>query len=85
LNGRTLHELMDVQYRATAMALKERGRPCRTIEIESVNERAVGALIMHFIFETILSGHLLDVDPFDQPAVEIGKRFAQKFLRELEA
>jgi len=85
LNGRNLNELMNVQYRATAMALKERGRPCRTIEIESVSERAVGALIMHFIFETILSGHLLNVDPFDQPAVEIGKRFAQKFLRELEA
>ncbi|MGA0314144.1 MAG: glucose-6-phosphate isomerase [Alphaproteobacteria bacterium] len=85
LNGRTLNELMDVQYRATAAALKEWGRPCRTIEIESVSERAVGALIMHFTFETILSGHLLNVDPFDQPAVEIGKRFAQKFLRELEA
>ena len=76
---------MDVQYRATAIALKERGRPCRTIEIESVNERAVGGLIMHFIFETILSGHLLNVDPLDQPAVEIAKRFAQKFLREFEA
>ena len=85
LNGRTLNELMDVQYRATAMALKERGRPCRTIDIGSVSEREVGALIMHFIFETILSGHLLNVDPFDQPAVEIGKRFTQKFLRELEA
>ena len=76
---------MDVQYRATAMALKERGRPCRTIEIESVNEKTVGALIMHFIFETILSGHLLNIDPFDQPAVQIGKCFAKNFLRELEA
>lgn len=85
LDGRTLNELMDVQYRATAIALKERGRPCRTIEIKSVNERAVGGLIMHFIFETILSGHLLNVDPLDQPAVEIAKRFAQKFLRELKA
>ena len=85
LNGRTLNELMDVQYRATAMALKERGRPCRTIEIESVNEKTVGALIMHFIFETILSGHLLNIDPFDQPAVQIGKCFAKNFLRELEA
>ncbi|MEC9022567.1 MAG: glucose-6-phosphate isomerase [Pseudomonadota bacterium] len=85
LEGRTLNELMDVQYRATAIALKERGRPCRTIEIGSVNERAVGGLIMHFIFETILSGHLLNVDPLDQPAVEIAKRIAKNFLRELEA
>lgn len=83
LNGLTLNELMDVQYRSMATALKERGRPCRTFEVELLDEKAVGSLIMHFIFETILSGYLLNINPFDQPAVEIGKHLAQKFLREL--
>ena len=28
--------------------------------------------MMHFMLETILAAHLLGVDPFDQPAVELG-------------
>ncbi len=29
--------------------------------------------MMHFMLETILAGWLFGVDPFDQPAVELGK------------
>ena len=38
-----------------------------------VAERCVGALMMHFVLETILAARLLGVDPFDQPAVELAK------------
>ena len=31
---------------------------------------AVGALMMHFMLETIVMGRLMGVDPFDQPGVE---------------
>jgi glucose-6-phosphate isomerase len=33
----------------------------------------VGALMMHFVLETILATRLMGVDPFDQPAVELAK------------
>ncbi len=36
--------------------------------------------MMHFFVETILAGHLLGVDPFDQPAVEEGKVLAKRYL-----
>jgi glucose-6-phosphate isomerase len=52
----------------------------RTIDIETLDERALGALMMHFMLETILAGHLLDVDPFDQPAVESGKIITRRYL-----
>ena len=34
--------------------------------------------------ETIIAAHLLGVDPFDQPAVEEGKRLTRHFLSEMD-
>jgi glucose-6-phosphate isomerase len=57
----------------------------RTIDLEVLDERALGALMMHFMLETILSAHLLGVDPFDQPAVESGKVLTRRYLAGAEA
>jgi glucose-6-phosphate isomerase len=40
--------------------------------------------MMHFMLEVILSGHLLGVDPFDQPAVEAGKVLTRQNLENRE-
>jgi len=56
------------------------GRPVRTIDIDTLDEAALGALMMHFMLETILAAHLLGVDPFDQPAVESGKILTRRYL-----
>jgi glucose-6-phosphate isomerase len=42
----------------------------------------MGALMMHFMLETMLAAHLFEVDAFDQPAVEQGKVLARQYLRE---
>jgi glucose-6-phosphate isomerase len=47
-------------------------RPVRTIDLPRLDERALGALMMHFMIETILAADLLSVDPFDQLAAEVG-------------
>ncbi len=52
----------------------------RTFDIPELNERALGALMMHFFIETILAADLLGVDPFDQPAVELAKRLTRQHL-----
>src|SRR6187431_2645117 len=70
LAGRAAGDLVAAQQRAIPEALANAGRPVRTIDLETLDERALGALMMHFMLETILSAHLLGVDPFDQPAVE---------------
>ena len=49
-------------------------------DLEVLDERALGALMMHFMIETILSAYLLGVDPFDQPAVESGKILTRRYL-----
>jgi glucose-6-phosphate isomerase len=80
LSGHTAGDLVAAQQKAIPEALLAAGRPVRTIDLERLDERALGALMMHFMLETILAGHLLGVDPFDQPAVESGKIITRRYL-----
>ncbi len=80
LAGHAAGDLVAAQQRAIPEALIAAGRPVRTIELDRLDERALGALMMHFMLETILAAHLLGVDPFDQPAVESGKILTRRYL-----
>jgi glucose-6-phosphate isomerase len=80
LAGRAAGDLVEAQQRAIPEALVAAGRPVRIIDLETLDERALGALMMHFMLETILAAHLLEVDPFDQPAVESGKILTRRYL-----
>jgi glucose-6-phosphate isomerase len=75
-------DLFDACQRATAETLAARGRPVRVLRLQAVDERTLGALMMHFMLETILAAHLLGVDPFDQPAVEESKVLARRYMAE---
>ena len=80
LGGRSAGDLVAAQQRAIPQALIDAGRPVRTIDIERLDEGTLGGLMMHFMLEVILCGHLLEVDPFDQPAVEAGKVLTRQNL-----
>jgi glucose-6-phosphate isomerase len=80
LSARSIGDLVQAQQIAVVDALAEARRPTRTIDIERLDERSLGALMMHFMIETILAASLLDVDPFDQPAVELSKRLTRQYL-----
>jgi glucose-6-phosphate isomerase len=80
LAGRTVGDLTDCQARATAETFARNGRPVRTLAIERLDERTLGGLLMHFMLETIIMGLMLDIDPFDQPAVEQSKILTREYL-----
>ncbi len=82
LEGRTIGDLVAAEGRATAETLIRRGRPLREFHIRRLDEATLGALMMHFMLETVIAAHLLDVDPFDQPAVEEGKILTRQYLSE---
>lgn len=82
LGGRSMGELIAAQARATATMLTNAGRPVRRLRVPAADARTVGALMMHFMLETVVAAHLLGVDPFGQPAVERGKGMVR---RDLEA
>ncbi|MGB8364770.1 MAG: glucose-6-phosphate isomerase [Rhizomicrobium sp.] len=80
LAGKHIGDLVAAEARATAETLARRGRPVRGIHVPTLDERAFGALFMHFMLETIVMGRLMGIDPFDQPAVEEGKVLARRYL-----
>ncbi|HEX5999601.1 MAG TPA: glucose-6-phosphate isomerase [Hyphomicrobiaceae bacterium] len=73
LAGRFAGDLVAAQSHAVPQALAQAGRPVRTFDLAGLDEASLGALMMHMMLETILAAHLMDVDPFDQPAVELAK------------
>lgn len=80
LAGRTMGDLMEAEQSATAGTLVNNHRPTRIFRLAALDERVMGGLMMHFMLETIIAAHLLDVDPFDQPAVEEGKVLTRQRL-----
>jgi glucose-6-phosphate isomerase len=82
LAGRKMGDLVDAECRATAQTLFKNSRPVRVMHLAKVDEFHMGALMMHFMLETIIMGRLMGVDPFDQPGVEEGKVLARQYLAE---
>lgn len=78
--GRTVGDVVSAQAHAVPEALAQAGRPVRTFDLAKLDEYSVGALLMHFMIETILAGRLLNLDPFDQPAVELAKILTKERL-----
>lgn len=73
INDKTLADILCAEQQATIETLQKRKCPVRHIEIETLNEEVIGALMMQTMLEVILIGKLMKINPFDQPAVELGK------------
>lgn len=73
LAGKNLSELLNNEKKATEYALLESHRPCLTVLFDKVNAYAVGQFIYLYEVTTSLAGALFGIDPYNQPAVELGK------------
>jgi glucose-6-phosphate isomerase len=85
LGGHKLGELIDIERRATAGALASHGRPNMTITLDRVDAWHVGGLIMLLEMATIYAGALYNINPLDQPGVELGKQFTYAMLGRADA
>jgi glucose-6-phosphate isomerase len=74
LKGHTMNELINAERKATEFALKKAGRSNFTIYMPAVNEWTIGALLMYFMYDTAFAGALLNLDTYNQPGVEEGKK-----------
>jgi len=75
LGGHSLGELMNAEEESTELCLAKAGRPNMTLEAPAVNAFYMGQLFYFFELATAFTGFLYGINPFDQPAVEEGKRF----------
>ena len=74
LAGKNLSELLNNEKRATEYALLQSKRPCLTVVFDEVNPYTVGQFIYLYEVTTSFAGALFGINPYDQPAVELGKQ-----------
>jgi glucose-6-phosphate isomerase len=80
LRGRPFGDLLEAEALGTRMALAQRQVPLAEFSLAAADETAAGALMGLLELATLFTGWLLDIDPLDQPAVELGKRLANARL-----
>ena len=79
-DGITSGDYLHGFFRGTRGALYEKGRESITMSIPEVNAFYVGALIALYERAVGFYGSLVDVNAYDQPGVEAGKKAASKLL-----
>ena len=80
LKNRNLSEVIYAQKKATENVFSKKNIPFRSFEIKKRDEKTLGELFCFFILETILIGKSLNLNPYDQPAVELIKLETKRIL-----
>ncbi len=80
LRGVTMNKLMAAELRGALDALKASERPVMRIVLPRLNAFTVAQLLYLLEVETAMAGRLYNVNTFDQPGVEEGKRIARQLM-----
>ena len=80
LNKKKIGAIKNAQKKALIKSLIQKNIPFRQLEINKTDEKNLGNLFSYFIIETIIIGKLLNINPFDQPAVEQVKVYTKELL-----
>jgi glucose-6-phosphate isomerase len=80
LGGRRFDEITRAELAGVREGLAESQRPTSTLRLEKVNAETMGGLLMLLECATAIVGTLFEIDPFNQPGVELAKRFAHGLL-----
>ena len=80
LGSKKINEIIFKQKIATENVFKSKNIPFRSFEIKKKNEKTLGEIFCYFILETILLGRALNINPFDQPSVELVKKETKKLF-----
>ena len=80
LKNKGIQFVIDAQYKATQSIFRIKKIPFRQITLTEKNEKELGKIFTFLVLETILLSRLMNVNAFDQPAVELVKIKTKKFL-----
>ena len=80
LKNKNVFKIREAQFLATQKVFKKKNIPFRSFHLNKRNEKSLGELFTFFILETILLGKLLNINPYNQPAVELIKTDTKKIL-----
>ena len=80
LKNQSIQKIKQSQMLATEKVFISKKIPFRSFSVLKRDEKSLGELFCFFILETILLGRSLNVNPFDQPSVELIKKETKKIL-----
>jgi glucose-6-phosphate isomerase len=80
VNGKSFNELINAQCHATMQSVLQSGVSVDEIAWKKIDEASVGELILYYELLTSISGALLDINTYDQPGVEIGKKILGEYF-----
>ncbi|GAB6038132.1 hypothetical protein JCM15519_26910 [Fundidesulfovibrio butyratiphilus] len=80
LRGKMLGDLLDAEALGSRMAMTQNNIPLVGVHLSRCAEHEAGRLMALLELTTVFTGWLLNIDPLDQPAVELGKRLAKARL-----
>lgn len=71
--NRRLDEINNIVLDSVVQAHIKSGVCCNIIEVSEIDEESIGFLCAFFMLSAAYSGYLFDVNPFNQPGVEVYK------------
>ena len=80
MQGKTMGELLGAEAKATQEALASVGVSSATLMTDRLDETSIAALYMLMQLLVGAMGEVLEIDAFNQPGVELGKRLARQML-----
>ena len=81
LKNKNASFVINAQCKAVKNIFKLKKIPYRQITFNKKNEEELGEIFTFFVLETILLSRLMNINPFDQPAVEQVKAETKKILK----
>lgn len=82
VNGESFNALINAQCQATMQSVLESGVSVDEITWECIDESSVGEMIMYYELLTSAAGALLEINTYDQPGVEHGKKILESYFSE---
>jgi glucose-6-phosphate isomerase len=80
LKNKNIRDIILAQKKASETVFLKKNIPFRSFEIKKRDEKTLGELFCFFILETILLAKAFNVNPYDQPSVELIKQETKKIL-----
>lgn len=80
IGNKRMKEIMDAIEQGTLTAYREKSRPFMHMMLPEKNAYVLGQFLQWKMIEVIYLGLLMDIDPFDQPQVELYKKATRKIL-----
>jgi glucose-6-phosphate isomerase len=80
VGGASLSFIMNAIIQGVKIAYKKNKRPYYSLEIPELSPYYIGQFMQMHMIEIVYLAHLLEVNPFDQPHVELYKKETRKIL-----